>query len=111
MNIKEKNCKPCEESTPVLTFEQEERFRKETPLWEVDRSDIHKLRRTFALKDFLQAITFVGLIAPIAEAQGHHPDIHISYRNVTIELWTHKIKGLSENDFILASKIDDITLK
>ena len=65
-----------------------------------------KIKRHFKFKDFTEAIAFVNKVAQIAEQEGHHPDITINYNKVTIELWTHSIGGLSENDFILASKIE-----
>ncbi len=67
------------------------------------------LERTFKFKDFAEAFAFVTKAADLAEEEGHHPDIDlVGYRNVTVELWTHAIGGLSENDFILAAKIDQI---
>lgn len=74
--------------------------------WEVE--DGVKIERKFKFKDFVEAIVFVNKVADIAEEQGHHPDIEISYNKVEIELTTHAIKGLSTNDFIMASKIEQI---
>ncbi len=65
-----------------------------------------KISKEFIWNNFVEAIQFVNKVADIAEAEGHHPDIHIHYNKVTIELWTHAIGGLSENDFILAAKIE-----
>lgn len=65
-----------------------------------------RIYKEFKFKDFIGAINFVNLVADIAEMEGHHPDIHINYNKVLLELWTHAIGGLSENDFILAAKID-----
>ncbi|MDP3999220.1 MAG: 4a-hydroxytetrahydrobiopterin dehydratase [bacterium] len=65
-----------------------------------------KIRREFVFKGFKEAIVFVNKVAEIAEQEDHHPDIHIFYRKVVIELWTHAVGGLSENDFIMAAKIE-----
>lgn len=69
-------------------------------------TDNLKISKEFTFKDFSQTIRFVNLVADIAEEQGHHPVMHVYYSKVIIELWTHAILGLSENDFILAAKID-----
>lgn len=76
--------------------------------WEM--RDGKKLRRLFIFQDFRTAMEFVKKIAEIAEQEQHHPDIAIHYNKVTIELWTHAIGGLSENDFIMAAKIDQLSL-
>ena len=68
--------------------------------------DDTKIVRTFSLPDFKTAVEFVNQVAKLAEEEGHHPDISITYSKVTLELWTHKINGLFDNDFILAAKID-----
>jgi 4a-hydroxytetrahydrobiopterin dehydratase len=67
-----------------------------------------KLQRQFSFGDFLGAMAFVNHVAKIAETEGHHPDIYIFYNKVRLELWTHASNGLTENDFILAAKIDEI---
>ena len=72
--------------------------------WKV--KDNLRLIRKFKYKDFVHAMKFVNKVADLAEAEGHHPDFHIHYNEVTIELWTHAVGGLSENDFIVAAKID-----
>lgn len=114
VGLHEKKCVPCEGGTPTLTREQISEYQKQlqTP-WEVVESNLpagrqEKIHREFVFKDFIEAIEFVNNVAELAEKEDHHPDIHISYKKVTIELWTHAIGGLSENDFILASKIEKI---
>jgi 4a-hydroxytetrahydrobiopterin dehydratase len=85
----------------------------QVPEWRVT-ADGQRIRREWRVKDFVTALDFFDRIGQIAEAEDHHPDLHlIGYRNVAIELWTHAIGGLSENDFILAAKIDrlPVTLK
>jgi len=75
------------------------------PGWMLDEKG-QKISKEFKFKDFIGAINFVNYIAEIAESEGHHPDIKINYNKVLLELWTHAIGGLSENDFIVAAKID-----
>lgn len=87
---------------------KEDEYLKEVPKWTIARERMHKIKREFAFKDFKQAMSFVNKTADIAEAEAHHPDIHISYNKVTLELYTHAIFGLSENDFIMAAKIDHL---
>jgi 4a-hydroxytetrahydrobiopterin dehydratase len=100
-----KTCTPCRGGVPPLTREEAERFQKEAPEWSL-RDDAHRLERTFKFRNFRDALAFVVKIGDVAEAEGHHPDITFGWGYVTVSLSTHKIKGLHENDFILASKID-----
>ena len=108
MNLAAKKCVPCEGGTPPLSAGEIEKLAPHIdPAWGV--LDRMQLRREFRFPDFRQAMAFVNRIAEIAEAEGHHPDIHVTYNRVTLELSTHAIGGLSENDFILAAKIDHVT--
>jgi len=75
------------------------------PNWELDGKMIH---REFEFQDFKDAMVFVNKVADLAESEGHHPDITIHWNKVRLDLWTHSMNGLSENDFIVASKIDKI---
>jgi 4a-hydroxytetrahydrobiopterin dehydratase len=84
--------------------EEAERLMEQVPGWEL-KPEEQKLVRRFKFKDFKAAMSFVNQVAALAEAEGHHPDIYISWNRVRLELTTHAIKGLSENDFILAAKI------
>jgi 4a-hydroxytetrahydrobiopterin dehydratase len=78
------------------------------PGWKLTDDGI-RIRREWAFKNFVKGIDFINRVAELAEEEGHHPDLHlVGYRNVAIELWTHAIGGLSENDFITAAKIDDL---
>ena len=104
-NLLFKKCKPCEGGTKPMTPEDAENYRNETPEWELQKNAT-KISRDFRFKNFVDAMRFVNNVARIAEDEGHHPDLHISYNRVMIELWTHAINGLSENDFIVAAKID-----
>lgn len=100
-----KTCTPCRGGVPPLTYEEAEQFQKEAPEWSL-RNDARRLERTFKFRNFRDALAFVVKIGEVAEAEGHHPDIAFGWGYATVSLSTHKIKGLHENDFILASKID-----
>ncbi len=105
MNLTDKKCVPCEGGTPPLTDAQIKDFVAELKNpWNV--SENKKIQREFKFKDFISAMAFVNQVAAIAEREGHHPDIHVYYNRVVIDLWTHAVHGLSENDFIVAAKID-----
>ena len=108
MNLISKKCVPCEGGTPPFTAEQIATYMPQVPGWEL--VDGKKIVKTFKLADFLGALAFVNAVGKVAEADGHHPDIAINYSRVTLTLWTHAIGGLSENDFIVAVKIDAIKL-
>lgn len=101
-------CKPCQHWVPPLTDDQIEEFKKDISLdWEV--VDSSKLVREITVKDFLAGVSLIEKIAEVAEKQNHHPNICLhDYKQVSIELYTHKINGLHQNDFILAAKIDQI---
>ena len=102
-----KRCVPCEGGVPVLAPEQVRQYLAALPEWKLT-ADGQRLRREWRVKDFLTGLDFFNRVGQLAEAEGHHPDLHLAgYRNVAIEIWTHAIGGLSENDFILAAKIDE----
>jgi 4a-hydroxytetrahydrobiopterin dehydratase len=103
-----KKCRPCEGGIPPLSAAEVAEMQKHVPEWRVT-ADGPRIRREWRVKDFVTALDFFQRIGAIAEAEDHHPDLHlVGYRNVAIELWTHAIGGLSENDFILAAKIDQL---
>lgn len=105
LELKNKTCTPCTQGAKSLTPSE-----IQTYLSELGSSwtcvDNKKIQKKFSFPDFVAAMKFVNRVADIAEGEGHHPDIHIFYNKVTIELWTHAIGGLSKNDFIVAAKID-----
>jgi 4a-hydroxytetrahydrobiopterin dehydratase len=103
--LAEKKCTPCRGGIPPLTHEEAERFRSQTPNWEL-RDDGHRIERTFRFRNFQEALNVVRDVGDLAETEGHHPDISFGWGYATISLRTKKIKGLHENDFIMASKID-----
>jgi 4a-hydroxytetrahydrobiopterin dehydratase len=103
--LSQKHCVACDAGTPALAEEEAQGLIESVPGWElVDRM----LQRRFRFRDFKAAMTFVNRVAGIAESEGHHPDIHISWNRVRLELTTHAIKGLSENDFIMAAKVSEL---
>lgn len=107
MELKEKRCRPCEGGVPPLEKEEIEQYQKQLKNeWEV--VERKKIRQTYSFKDFKEAINFANKVGEIAEEEQHHPDLHVYYGKVVIELATHAIGGLSENDFILAAKIENI---
>lgn len=98
---------PCEGGTPPLAHERVEELLRETPEWGAD-AEFKEIKRVFKFKDFKEAMVFVNRVADVAEAEGHHPDITINWNKVSLSLSTHSIGGLSENDFILAAKINQL---
>ncbi len=103
MKLEEQICKPLQKGMLPLTREEAEILLKDVPEWDMKDKSIE---RVFQFKDFEKAMGFVKEVAEIAQQQNHHPDIHIYYNKVKLELSTHKIGGLSKNDFILAAKIN-----
>lgn len=103
--LAEKECVPCKGGVPALKGQDLQRLKSELdPAWEILHE--HHLEREFKFKDFLEALTFTNQVGELAEEQGHHPDIYLSWGKVKITIWTHKIDGLTESDFVLAAKID-----
>ena len=107
MNLTTQKCVPCQGGEPNLKGKVLQNYRLSiNPPWELYDGDT-KLKREFEFEDFRKALAFVNRVGELAEKEGHHPNIYLySYKKVRIELWTHKIGGLHQNDFILASKID-----
>ena len=104
-SLVEKKCTPCRGGVPPLTSEEAEGFRSQTPNWEL-RDDGHRIECMFRFRNFQEALDFVRNVGDLAETEGHHPDISFGWGYASISLRTKKIKGLHENDFIMASKID-----
>ncbi len=107
MDLVNKKCVPCEGGTKPMTKEESQKYIAEALGWNMTE-DGKEIFKEFIRADFSDAMKFVNKIAVIAEEEGHHPDIHIFYNKVRIELSTHAIGGLSENDFIVAAKINAI---
>jgi 4a-hydroxytetrahydrobiopterin dehydratase len=109
--LSQRKCVPCEGGVPRLNRDECRPFLAEVPGWSLN-DDATKIRRSWVAQDFMEGIGFFGEVAKLAEDEGHHPDLHLTgYRQVCIEIMTHAIGGLSENDFILAAKIDTIPIK
>ena len=109
-----KRCTPCEGGTPALPRAEAERLARELARMGPLAGDAKRISRSWTVKNFMAGIDFFNKVAALAEDEGHHPDLHLEgYRNVSIAIWTHAAGGLTENDFILAAKIDQIpvTLK
>lgn len=102
--LAEKTCVPCKGGTPPLKGAELQQFSHQLPNWKV--VDQHHITRTFTFPDFQKALDFVNRVGAIAEEQGHHPDILLTWGKVEITIWTHKVQGLTESDFILGAKID-----
>jgi 4a-hydroxytetrahydrobiopterin dehydratase len=106
--LAQKTCRPCEQGVLPLATDEVHALLAGVRSWELS-GDGQRIRRRWVARNFMAAIDFFNRVAAVAEAQGHHPDLHLEgYRNVTVELWTHAIGGLSENDFILAARINEL---
>lgn len=106
-----KKCSPCEGGIPPIPADEARALLTQLDGWNL-AEDGTRIQRHWTAKNFMAGIDFFNKVAELAEEDGHHPDLHLEgYRNVSIELWTHAIGGLSENDFILAAKINQIPIK
>jgi 4a-hydroxytetrahydrobiopterin dehydratase len=105
-SLKEKHCVPCEVGTQPFDLETIQGLLPMVPMWKLD-DETKKIVRSFRFKDFVESMHFINKVAELAEEEGHHPDIFVSYNYVKICLTTHNIGGLSENDVIMAAKIDE----
>ena len=109
MSALPENCEPCRSGDAALSEAEAAAFGADIPRWTLE---FPVLRRSFALADFRRALAFINRVGMLAEEEDHHPDIHLtSYRNVEFSLTTHAVDGLSQNDFILARKIDALAEK
>jgi 4a-hydroxytetrahydrobiopterin dehydratase len=105
MSLATKHCVPCKGGIPPLTRAEAEAYLKDAPGWDLS-ADGTRIQRNFKFKNFVSALSFVNQIGGLAESEGHHPDISLGWGYCTVTLYTHKIKGLHENDFIMAAKIN-----
>lgn len=104
--LAQKECVPCKGGVPPLAGKDlDALLQKLGGGWQV--KDEHHLEKAYSFKDFAEALEFTNRVGAIAEAQGHHPDIHLSWGKVVLKIWTHKIDGLTESDFVLAAKADE----
>jgi 4a-hydroxytetrahydrobiopterin dehydratase len=102
----QKQCVDYKPGSSALSTEDQQLLGAEVPLWE--NLDGQRIRRTFKFQSYIAGVSWVQSAALIADQEDHHPDIHIYWRKVIVELWTHTVKGLSENDFIVAAKLDQL---
>jgi 4a-hydroxytetrahydrobiopterin dehydratase len=103
--LAEKSCIPCRGGIPPLTRDAAEEYRQQAPHWAL-LDDATRIERTYRYRNFAEALAFIERAAALAEAEGHHPDICFGWGYATVSLRTKKIKGLHENDFIMAAKLD-----
>jgi 4a-hydroxytetrahydrobiopterin dehydratase len=103
--LSEKTCVPCRGGVPPMARAEAVAYLRQAPGWALQDDGI-RIERSFKLKNFKEALVLVNRIGALAEDEGHHPDITFGWGNVTVSLHTHKIKGLHENDFIMAAKIN-----
>ncbi|MBR9803623.1 MAG: 4a-hydroxytetrahydrobiopterin dehydratase [Rubinisphaera brasiliensis] len=106
-----KRCVPCEGGVEKLDQEAARAQLEELSGWELLQNP-DRIKKTWTVRNFMAGMNFFNSVAELAETEGHHPDLHlVGYRNLSIEIWTHAIQGLSENDFILAAKIDNLPVE
>ena len=107
-DLLEKKCVPCEGGVKAFDISEIHKYQKKVDGWDIikDNKNIYKLQKKFTFKNFMQSQLFVNEVGKISEEEGHHPDISFGWGYAIIDITTHAIEGLSENDFILAAKID-----
>jgi 4a-hydroxytetrahydrobiopterin dehydratase len=105
--LSQKSCQACRGQTAPLGEPMMDELRMQVPGWEYAGGH-HHITRTFKFHDFATALAFVNRIGALADTEGHHPDIHLSWGKAQVDLCTHKVNGLTESDFIMAAKIDDL---
>ncbi|HEV3208063.1 MAG TPA: 4a-hydroxytetrahydrobiopterin dehydratase [Terriglobales bacterium] len=104
--LADQTCVPCRGGVPAVKGVELKQIQQLVPEWKVEKE--HHISRTFTFPDFKQALDFVNRVGNVAEQQGHHPDILLAWGKAEITLWTHKIDGLTQSDFIMAAKIDQL---
>ena len=107
--LKQMKCEACQRGAPQVTAEESQTLHMQVPDWAlVERDGIQRLERAFDFPDFGGALTFTNAVGALAEEEGHHPALLTEWGNVTVTWWTHKIRGLHQNDFIMAAKTDQL---
>lgn len=107
MSLSQKTCVPCQGGIPPLTPDEATKFMDQVPGWVLSEAG-DRINRKFTFEDFVASLDFVNKVGALAEEEGHHPDIGFGWGYANIEVFTHKIQGLHENDFILAAKINEL---
>jgi 4a-hydroxytetrahydrobiopterin dehydratase len=105
-DLAERQCVPCRGGVPPMKGDEVEKLSTQLPEWQVVKE--HHLQRAFRFQNFAETLRFVNRVGELAEQQGHHPDICFGWGQAEITIWTHKIDGLTESDFVLAAKIDKL---
>lgn len=105
-DLASKTCVPCQGGVPPLPADRCQALLQQLAGWSIERD--HHLSKTYKFPNFADALAFVNRIGAVAEAQNHHPDIFLTWGKVRVEIWTHKIDGLTESDFVLAAKFDQV---
>ena len=109
--LSQMKCEACRRGAPTVTEEEARELSAAVPDWRiVDRDGIPTLERTFEFPDFVGALAFTNEVGAAAEEEGHHPALLTEWGRVTVSWWTHKIRGLHQNDFIMAAKTDELAL-
>jgi len=108
-SLRQSTCTACRGGEPPLTEDEIHALLPHVPMWQVTRADgVTRIERAFSFPDFKSAMAFAVQVGELAEREDHHPDLYVAWGRVRVELWTHKIGGLHRNDFIMASKIDEL---
>ena len=107
--LKNERCTACRQDSPRVTAEEIQELELQVPDWRlVERESIQRLERTFRFSNFAEALSFTNRVGTLAETEGHHPAILTEWGQATVTLWTHAIRGLHRNDFVMAAKIDSL---
>ena len=107
--LTQQRCEACRRDSPRVTPEEIEALKPQIPDWEiVERNGIPRLRRVFRFPDYVQSLAFTQRVGELAETEGHHPAMLVEWGKVTVSWWTHAIRNLNRNDFIMAAKTDEV---
>ena len=107
--LAKEKCEACRKGAPTVTAEEMEALKPQVPEWTiVEREGIPRLERVFEFPDFVQALAFTNRVGDIAEEEDHHPTLLTEWGRVTVTWWTHKIRGLHRNDFVMAARTDEV---
>ena len=108
--LADEKCTACRSDSPRVTVSEIQDLKQQVPEWTVvERESVQRVERVFRFRNFAQALDFTNRVGLLAEAEGHHPAILTEWGQVTVTLWTHKIRGLHRNDFLMAAKIDSLS--
>lgn len=111
MELADRACVPCRGGVPPMERAQADQMLEELGNdWQLHENGHLYLEKTYRFKDFAEALAFVNRVGALAEEQAHHPDIHLAWGRATVTIWTHKIKGLTESDFVFAAKCDRLSV-